>query len=210
MNTDVRSRLRGNLAALTSGGRSTCLGESSSVPLCLRLYVLFHRAKRSRLRLRAGARLISARWVATTASPTAWTTPAPVVGDSGNGNGDTHGFTWTQAGGMRDLGTLGGSFSSAVAINASGMTAGYGTTTDDLAQHAVRWSATGPATDLGHLGGDDSSAIAINTADRSSGRAARRRSSSAPSRGRRPAASSTWARSAAPTAPPSPSMRAAR
>jgi probable HAF family extracellular repeat protein len=87
-----------------------------------------------------------------------------VVGDSATDTGQTHGFAWTQSGGMADLGTLGGTFSSAIAVNAAGQVAGYSTddADGDVAQHAVRWSATGAIEDIGHLGGGDSTAVAIN------------------------------------------------
>src|SRR5207342_3492248 len=39
-----------------------------------------------------------------------------VVGSSLTATGDRHAFSWTQAGGMVDLGTLGGSFSHADAV----------------------------------------------------------------------------------------------
>ena len=40
------------------------------------------------------------------------------------GNAATHAFSWTQAGGMVDLGTLGGSYSYAIAVNDSGQVVG--------------------------------------------------------------------------------------
>lgn len=47
-----------------------------------------------------------------------------VVGSSQTATGETHGFVWTAAEGMRDLGTLGGNHSEAVGINDSGLIAG--------------------------------------------------------------------------------------
>ena len=64
-----------------------------------------------------------------------------------NTPGDTaeHAFSWTEAGGMVDLGTLGGTRSSAVAVNASGQVVGQSTTAGDASTHAVLWRAP-PAT----------------------------------------------------------------
>jgi probable HAF family extracellular repeat protein len=84
-----------------------------------------------------------------------------VVGDSSTADdAQTHAFSWTPAGGMHDLGTLGGTYSSAVAINTSGQIAGYAS---DAAEnlHAVRWSAAGV---IQSLGGAGSAALAINDA----------------------------------------------
>ena len=55
----------------------------------------------------------------------------------------THAFSWTQAGGMVDLGTLGGSSASPSAVNPSGQVVGYSDTTGDGATHAVLWQLTG-------------------------------------------------------------------
>jgi probable HAF family extracellular repeat protein len=59
-----------------------------------------------------------------------------------------------------DLGTLGGTSSSAAAINASGQVAGSASTTGD-ATHATLWNGS-TTTDLGTLGGTESYASAIN------------------------------------------------
>ena len=61
---------------------------------------------------------------------------------------------------MTDLGTLGGTFSFAVAINDLGQVVGSSTTTTGEI-HAFRWQA-GVMTDLGTLGGTSSEAHAIN------------------------------------------------
>ena len=56
---------------------------------------------------------------------------------------------------MFDLGTLGGSQSSATAINASGEVAGDSNVTGDAAQHAFAYTGTpgsGTMADLGTLG----------------------------------------------------------
>jgi probable HAF family extracellular repeat protein len=61
-----------------------------------------------------------------------------------------------------DLGTLGGNYSKAYAINASGQVAGYSKTTGgDPVYHATLWNGT-TATDLGTLGGTHSYAYGIN------------------------------------------------
>ena len=68
---------------------------------------------------------------------------------------------------MVDLGTLAptATFSTAVAVNASGQVAGYGTTANDAQQHAIRWSAANVAANLNTLGDSpDGYAAAINDA----------------------------------------------
>jgi probable HAF family extracellular repeat protein len=57
-----------------------------------------------------------------------------------------------------DLGTLGGSSSSAYAISASGIVAGDSFTAGDAETHAFVWTQTGGMADLGTLGGSYSSA----------------------------------------------------
>ena len=52
-----------------------------------------------------------------------------------------------------DLGTLGGSFSYATAVSASGQVVGYSTTLGDVASHAFSWTEAGGMVDLGTLGG---------------------------------------------------------
>src|SRR2546427_12260899 len=59
-----------------------------------------------------------------------------------------------------DLGTLGGVFSSASAINANGQVVG-GSQTADGTYHAFSWTAAGGMVDLGTLSGSSSDAIAI-------------------------------------------------
>jgi len=62
---------------------------------------------------------------------------------------------------MIDLGTLGGTYSDASAINDRGQVTGYAYPAGGYS-HAFRWTASGGMQDLGTLGGTDSSASAIN------------------------------------------------
>jgi probable HAF family extracellular repeat protein len=52
-----------------------------------------------------------------------------------------HAFSWTQAGGLIDLGTLGGTNSAAFGVSAAGdVVVGLSGTTGDVATHAFRWT----------------------------------------------------------------------
>ena len=79
------------------------------------------------------------------------------VGGTGHPHGeDTHAFFWQKQGGMRDLGTLaGGDFSSAFAVNDSGLAVGTSNTATQM--HAFSWTAAGGMKDLGTLAGTDAS-----------------------------------------------------
>ena len=79
------------------------------------------------------------------------------------GNATTHAFSWTQAGGMVDLGTLGGSSSTAKAVNGAGQVVGYSEIASGQ-QHAFLWTQAGGMVDLGTLGGSSSHAVALNDA----------------------------------------------
>jgi probable HAF family extracellular repeat protein len=86
-----------------------------------------------------------------------------VVGASGHPHGaETHAFFWQKTGGIRDLGTLpGGDYSSAFAINDSGIV--VGTSNTSTSTHAFSWTPTQGLADLGTLpGANASSALAIN------------------------------------------------
>jgi probable HAF family extracellular repeat protein len=84
----------------------------------------------------------------------------PIPGDLDPTDNPYHAVRWTN-GIPTDLGTLGGTFSSARAINASGQVAGNASTTGDAASPAVVWTGT-TATALGTLGGGSTTAYDIN------------------------------------------------
>lgn len=65
---------------------------------------------------------------------------------------------------MRDLGTLGGSASSAHAVNSTGGVAGQSWLAGHTASHAFYWTIGGGIQGLGTLGGTHSGAIALNDA----------------------------------------------
>jgi probable HAF family extracellular repeat protein len=86
-----------------------------------------------------------------------------VVGDFDTDTGRTHAFiTGPNGVGMTDLGTLGGTVSSATGVNAAGQVAGWSNTATGRT-HAFITSPNGMGmTDLGTLGGTVSSATGIN------------------------------------------------
>lgn len=72
-------------------------------------------------------------------------------------------FLRRQDGSLLDLGTLGGPYSAAYAVGASGGVAGKADT-DTGATHAFLWTEGGGMTDLGTLGGANSAAYAVSSA----------------------------------------------
>jgi probable HAF family extracellular repeat protein len=81
---------------------------------------------------------VHARTPTTVSRATAINDLGQVTGDADTSAGLQHAFRWTAFGGMRDLGTLGGTFSSASGINDLGQVAGGAQTADDSV-HAFRW-----------------------------------------------------------------------
>jgi probable HAF family extracellular repeat protein len=63
---------------------------------------------------------------------------------------------------MVDLGTLGGTFSVALAVSPGGQVVGFSNTAGDAEQHAFSWTQAGGMVDLGTLGGTFSEALAVN------------------------------------------------
>jgi probable HAF family extracellular repeat protein len=64
---------------------------------------------------------------------------------------------------MVDLGTLGGGYSSAVAVNEAGQVVGMSSEAGDATDHAFSWTRSGGMLDLGTLpGGVYSTAAAVN------------------------------------------------
>jgi probable HAF family extracellular repeat protein len=89
------------------------------------------------------------------------------------------------AGPAFDLGTLGGAFSAATGVNATGQVIGISNTADG-AQHAFSWTAAGGMVDLGTLGGTVSSPSGVTASGQVAGQATRpAMSRSMPSCGRR-------------------------
>ncbi len=76
-----------------------------------------------------------------------------------------HPFLWDETDGMTDLGTLGGDFAWARAINDSAQVVGLSYTGNEDEFHAFLWDEAGGMRDLGTLPGDEwSQAHAINSA----------------------------------------------
>ena len=91
-----------------------------------------------------------------------------VVGRADTASGDEHAFLWTAAGGMVDLGTLGGagSRSQAEGINDAGQVVGLFNDNDD---RAFYWTAADGMVELPTLTGIESAARAINNAGQLAG-----------------------------------------
>ena len=85
-----------------------------------------------------------------------------VVGLSETLDGRRHAYSWTRAGGLVDLGTLGGSESVAVAVNNKGQVVGWSQIVGNSETHAFFWSVQTGMIDLGTLGGRSSNANGLN------------------------------------------------
>ena len=75
-----------------------------------------------------------------------------------------HAVLWNAAGIVHDLGTLGGSASEAIDVNASGLVIGTSLTAGDAATHFFIWSAETGMVDLGAQLGAITSVVEINDA----------------------------------------------
>jgi len=76
----------------------------------------------------------------------------------------TNSFIWDKEKGMRDLGTLGGTCTTATALNNGGQIVGHSMTPGDQFEHAFLWEH-GSIHDLGNsLGGNSAGAFAVNDA----------------------------------------------
>jgi probable HAF family extracellular repeat protein len=71
-------------------------------------------------------------------------------------------FRWTEAGGMQELGTLGGAQSGATGVSADGSVVVGVAENAEGQEHAFRWTAAGGMQDLGTLGGSGSAATGIS------------------------------------------------
>ena len=77
-------------------------------------------------------------------------------------------FFWTKAGGMQDIGSLGGNMGVTYWLNNRGQVVGFSNVAGDLTAHPFLWDK-GVLTDLGTLGGTDGAAIWINEAGDAAG-----------------------------------------
>ena len=75
--------------------------------------------------------------------------------------GDIHAFSWTPAGGIVDIGTLGGE-TRATDVNDHGVVAGFSYWRSTHLEHAFRWTQAGGLVDLPGLGGPDTAPNDVN------------------------------------------------
>jgi probable HAF family extracellular repeat protein len=88
-----------------------------------------------------------------------------IVGMSSTASATTHAVLWSPSLVIQDLGTLGGSRSTAVDINDAGQVIGTSLTAGDAATHAFRWSSGTGMQDLNSLvGANITDVVAINDA----------------------------------------------
>jgi probable HAF family extracellular repeat protein len=87
-----------------------------------------------------------------------------VVGFSPTATGVPHAVLWSAAGVIQDLGTLGGTTSEAVDINASGQVIGRSLIAGDLATHFFLWSSGTGMQDLNTMLGPITGVVEINDA----------------------------------------------
>ena len=89
-------------------------------------------------------------------SLTAINASGTVVGTRANAANQNRAFTWTAASGFRELGTLGGAWSSGWDIADDGSVAGSSVTGSSTDRRAFVWTAAGGMRNLGTLGGSSS------------------------------------------------------
>ncbi len=87
-----------------------------------------------------------------------------IVGELKTASAEHRAFIRPAGGPVQELGTLGGTFSSANAVNSSGLIAGYSLNGSNRGRAMSYDPATSTTTDLGTLGGDYSEANGVNDA----------------------------------------------
>ena len=104
---------------------------------------------------------ISEPWAGPPPLPSVNADGSVVVGESDDGS-DIHAFRWTRAGGMEDIGTLGGDFSGAYGVSADGSVVVGQADDGNNNPRAFRWTRANGMEDLGDLGGDESAANGVS------------------------------------------------
>ena len=100
--------------------------------------------------------------LATVVNPKVVNNAGQVAGEFDHVDGDRRAFSWTAAGGFKDIGSLGGSQITVTDITETGLVVGQADTVDGNT-HAFSWKV-GNMKDLGTLGGSFSIATAANDA----------------------------------------------